>query len=268
MRARPTAFVGPVFLLLIAADMAVFAQPREASPLQIKPVCGALWPWSSKKAKKTPSPTPTPKRAVSQQSNSTATPAASATATAKPTPTPKRTPAANATIPVNELAEYENNSDEVRYMIDVALGLTTLNLDYRYGSSDPTNGGMDCSGFVYYVLSKCGVRDVPRDARDQYIWVRKAGDFQAVLGQSDDSFELNALKPGDLLFWGDPTLGSREPTITQTMIYLGREKSSGGRIMVGATEAGSYKDQLRSGVSVVDFQVRRAGADSENQSGP
>ena len=36
---------------------------------------------------------------------------------------------------------------------DMALELTTRNLDYKYGSADPATGGMDCSGFVYYVLT-------------------------------------------------------------------------------------------------------------------
>jgi hypothetical protein len=60
---------------------------------------------------------------------------------------------------------------------------------------------------------------------------------------------------------------SREPAITQTMIYLGHEKG-GQRIMVGAIEGGNYKDQLRSGVSVVDFRAQRAEANSDSQTGP
>ena len=61
---------------------------------------------------------------------------------------------------------------------------------------------------------------------------------------------------------------SREPAITQTMIYLGREKGTGQRIMVGAIEGGNYKDQPRSGVSIVDFKVQRAEASSDSQVGP
>src|SRR5439155_14545807 len=106
-----------------------------------------------------------------------------------------------ASIASSEISGYENYSAEVRRVIDLGLSLTTQNLGYKYGSADPANGGMDCSGFIYYVLSKCGLNDVPRDARDQYIWVRKTGNFQAVLGHRDDTFELDALKPGDLLFW-------------------------------------------------------------------
>ncbi len=60
---------------------------------------------------------------------------------------------------------------------------------------------MDCSGFIYYVLQQNGFPDVPRDSSQQYVWVRKAGNFNAVLSRKEDSFEFDALKPGDLLFW-------------------------------------------------------------------
>jgi cell wall-associated NlpC family hydrolase len=42
----------------------------------------------------------------------------------------------------------------VRQIIERGLDLTKQNLNYTYGSADPANGGMDCSGFVYYVLAK------------------------------------------------------------------------------------------------------------------
>ena len=60
---------------------------------------------------------------------------------------------------------------------------------------------MDCSGFIYYVLKQNGFPDVPRDSSQQYVWVRKAGNFYAVLSRKEDSFEFDDLKPGDLLFW-------------------------------------------------------------------
>src|SRR5205085_4246159 len=134
--------------------------------------------------------------------------------------------------------------------------------------ADPVNGGMDCSGFIYYVLSKCGVKDVPRDAREQYIWVRKAGTFQAVLAQRDDTFELDALKPGDLLFWASNYGISRDPDITQTMIYLGREKGSNQRLMVGASESASSMTQKKSGVGVFEFKVARPTRNSTEENGP
>ena len=77
-----------------------------------------------------------------------------------------------------EIAGYEKYSPEVRKVLDLSLDLTTRNLNYKYGSADPANGGMDCSGFVYYVLRQIGLKDVPRDAREQYVWVRKPENFR------------------------------------------------------------------------------------------
>ena len=165
-----------------------------------------------------------------------------------------------ATLPASEIAGYENYPPRIRQILDRSLSLTTQNLGYKYGSADPANGGMDCSGFVHYILSQTGMAEVPRDARELYIWLRKAGTFQAVLAHRDDSFELDALKPGDLLFWSGTYHTDRDPDITHTMIYLGREKGSNQRVMVGSSDGRSYKGQSRFGVSVFDFKVapRRA----------
>ena len=180
----------------------------------------------------------------------------------------KASHASNATISSAEISGYQNCRPEVRKIIDLGLSLTSQNLDYKYGSADPANGGMDCSGFIYYVLSKSGIKDVPRDAREQYVWVRKAGNFQAVLSQRDDTFELDALKPGDLLFWSHTYAVSRDPAITHTMIYLGRDKATNQRIMVGASDGRTYKGESRFGVSVFDFKVSGLGPTSGDQSGP
>ena len=188
----------------------------------------------------------------------------------KPTASPvaRKTGILRTTISMAEIADSPNYSPEVKKVIDLSLNLTTQNLGYKYASADPVNGGMDCSGFIYYVLSKCGVKDVPRDARQQYIWVRKAGNFQAVLAQRDDTFELDALTPGDLLFWASTYGVSRDPDITQTMIYLGRQMGTNQRIMIGASERLAYKGQSRSGVNIFDFKVGHARSKSNNEPGP
>jgi peptidoglycan DL-endopeptidase CwlO len=183
-------------------------------------------------------------------------------------PVTKKAGTPNATISVTEISDSKSYSPEVKKVIDLGLNLTTQNLGYKYASADPANGGTDCSGFIYYVLTRCGIKDAPRDAREQYIWVRKAGNFQAVLAQRDDSFELDALKPGDLLFWASSYGVSREPDITQTMIYLGREKGTNQRIMIGASERLASKGQSRSGVNVFDFKVERAKSKSNSEPGP
>ncbi len=144
---------------------------------------------------------------------------------------------------------------KVRQILDAGLALTKQNLGYTYGSADPANGGMDCSGFIYYVLKQNGFPDVPRDSSQQYVWVRKAGNFYAVLSRKEDSFEFDDLKPGDLLFWRGTYNIDRDPPITHTMIYLGREKRTNKRVMVGSSDGRTYDGKQRWGVSVFDFKM-------------
>jgi cell wall-associated NlpC family hydrolase len=114
---------------------------------------------------------------------------------------------------------------------------------------------MDCSGFIYYLLTENGFKDVPRDSSQQYVWVRKAGDFNVVLSRHEDTFELDALKPGDLLFWSGTYNIDRDPPITHTMIYLGREKRTKKRVMLGSSDGRTYDGKQRFGVSVFDFKM-------------
>jgi cell wall-associated NlpC family hydrolase len=215
--------------------------------------------------------TPTPGAAETPSPMPTPSPSPSETASISPSESKsKGTRGPVATISASEIAGYDNYPAEVRQVLDRALELTTENLDYKYGSADPASGGMDCSGFIYYVLSQGGMKEVPRDAREQYIWVRKARTFQAVLGHHDDTFELDDLKPGDLLFWSGTYHVDRDPAITHTMIYLGREKGTNQRIMVGSSDGRTYKGQSRFGVSVFDFKVtpRMTPGKSEEQLKP
>lgn len=180
----------------------------------------------------------------------------------------KKANATTSTIAASEIVDYDNDPVDVRKIIDLSVGLTTQNLHYKYNSASPANGGMDSSGFIYYVLSKAGIKDVPRDAREQYVWARKAGNFQAVLSQREDTFELDALKPGDLLFWANSYGVSRDPDVTHTMIYLGREKGRNQRIMVGSSDGWRFKGEQRNGVSVLDFKVGRAKNAKSDEPGP
>lgn len=162
--------------------------------------------------------------------------------------------AENATIGPRDLIEFDAQPARVRKLIEAALELTRQNLTYTYGSADPSNGGMDCSGFVYYVLRHQGFTDVPRAANEQYVWVRKADEFDAVLSKKKQSFELDALQPGDLLFWTGTYTTERDPPVTHAMIYLGTERETKQRVMVGSSDGRTYRGKSRWGVSVFDFQ--------------
>ena len=216
-----------------------------------------------KKVSPTPTPTATPK-SKSKRKKASPTPEAeespSATPSETPLPsTPERAPGKkgwpNVSLSPDAIDGYEKYPAKVRQILDAGLALTKENLGYTYGSADPKNGGMDCSGFVYYVLKQKGFPDVPRDSSEQYVWVRKAGNFNAVVGRKEDSFELDDLKPGDLLFWRGTYNIDRDPPITHTMIYLGREKRTNKRVMVGSSDGRTYDGKQRWGVSVFDFKM-------------
>ncbi|HYJ07325.1 MAG TPA: NlpC/P60 family protein [Chthoniobacterales bacterium] len=222
-----------------------------------------------RKTSPTPSPSPTesaspsPSLSVTPEANGTPTPASSAS----PSPSPKKK-GAPATISASEISGYENYSEQVRKITETALELTTRNLDYKYGSADPAQGGMDCSGFIFYVLSQNGVRDVPRDSSQQYVWLRKAGNFKAVNSRNENTFELDELVPGDLLFWTGTYAIERDPPITHAMIYLGRKKGTNQRIMVGASDGRTYEGESRYGVSIFDFKIPKPAKTNEGRMSP
>jgi peptidoglycan DL-endopeptidase CwlO len=237
---------------------------RKRSSAKATPTASPTASAKRKRASPTPSPTPTPKRkSKSKKASPTPTPSESPAAKETPSASPAETPEPargkkgwpNVSLSPDQIDGYENDSPKVRQIIDAGLALTKQNLGYTYGSADPKNGGMDCSGFVYYVLQQNGFPDVPRDSSQQYVWVRKAGDFNAVLSRKEDSFELDDLKPGDLLFWRGTYNIDRDPPITHTMIYLGREKRTNKRVMVGSSDGRTYDGKQRWGVSVFDFKM-------------
>jgi cell wall-associated NlpC family hydrolase len=192
------------------------------------------------------------------------TPSPAPSSSPTPSPTPKESPppivskkrgAPDATLTPDQIKGFENYPSRVQKLLASALELTARDLDYKYGSANPDNGGMDCSGFVYFVLKENGIDDVPRDSSEQYVWLRRARTFEAVLSRKEDSFELEDLKPGDLLFWTGTYSIERDPPITHAMIYLGREKKTGERVMVGASDGRVYHGESRYGVSVFDFKI-------------
>ena len=219
-----------------------------------------------KKASPSPSPSPTPKGKSKRKKPS---PSPSPATEESPSPTPVETPAPppslsrasgkkawpNVSLSPDEIADYDSYPSKVRQILDAGLALTKQNLGYTYGSADPKNSGMDCSGFIYHVLQQNGFADVPRDSSQQYVWVRKSGNFKAVVSRKEDSFELDDLKPGDLLFWRGTYNIDRDPPITHTMIYLGREKRTKKRVMVGSSDGRTYDGKQRWGVSVFDFKM-------------
>lgn len=178
-----------------------------------------------------------------------------AQATPSPSPSPSSTTADVSSLKPEDLRGFYNNPPEVQQLLTAALELTQQNLSYLYGSADPARGGMDCSGTIYFLLQKMGMSDVPRSASQQYVWVRRADVFHSVVSTRLDSFELDALRPGHLLFWTGTYSVDVDPPVTHTMIYLGKARSDGRPLMVGASDGRTFRGDKKFGVSVFDFVI-------------
>ena len=161
-----------------------------------------------------------------------------------------------------DIKGFDDQPAAVQHLLTDALALTKLGLEYKYGSDDPKNGGMDCSGTVYHLLLDADLKDVPRDSVGMYQWVWNSGQFRAVVGVKPDTFELGKLRPGDLLFWTGTYSVDRDPNVTHVMIYLGTSKLTGRRVMVGASDGRTFNGKPRNGVSVFDFVLPRPDATS------
>lgn len=157
-------------------------------------------------------------------------------------------------LSLTQLAGYGNYPPTVQQLIANAATLTEQHLTYTYGSADPKNGGMDCSGTIFFLLKESKVNDVPRQANEIYEWAWQKGQFYAVNGTDFDSFEFSKLKPGDLLFWTGTYDVKREPPITHVMMYLGKNQQNQ-PLMFGASDGRTYQGKQMWGVSVFDFKL-------------
>lgn len=167
-------------------------------------------------------------------------------------------PAITHPIPIAELENYSNYSSEVKQLITKALSLTQKNLTYLYGSADPKNGGMDCSGTIYFLLQSATSKEIPRQSDEMFVWLEKAGKLK----KAQHNFNVNEMKPGDLLFWSGTYNVKRNPPITHVMLYLGKN-SKNQPLMFGASDGRTYQGKKMWGVSVFDFLLPKA--DSKNK---
>src|SRR2546430_4644602 len=147
------------------------APPSPISPPKKKSVSPSPSASPSSRAKKKSSPTPEPSE--TPPPSPIPTPSPSPTATAAPEKGKRGAP--NATLSPEAISGFENYPPKGQQLLNSALELTTRNLDYKYWSADPDNGGVDCSGFVYFVLKQNGVGGVPRGSTRQKNPGRPAG---------------------------------------------------------------------------------------------
>jgi len=173
-------------------------------------------------------------------------------------------PVAVSTLSIDDLSGFESYPKQVQSLVQSALALTRLQLSYMHGSHEPNKGGMDCSGTVYHVLQFQGLKDVPRQSDEMCQWVEKKTQLHLTpTATAFDHAEFMNLKPGDLLFWTNTMATKRKLPVTHVMIYLGKLKKSGRRVVFGASDGRSFEGLRRSGVSVFDFHLPKAESTSK-----
>ncbi len=170
--------------------------------------------------------------------------------------------AAVTSLETEALANFEHYAPQIQELIRKALDLTKLNLTYTFGSADPKNGGMDCSGTIYHLLKDFGFQGVPRQSDEMAGWVQDRTLLHRIT--SADALtdpEFAGLQPGDLLFWsGTYVTAPRKIPVTHVMLYLGKLKKNGRHVVFGASDGRMYAGERRTGVSVFDFTLPRSNS--------
>jgi len=255
-------------LLLFSSGVSMLHSQSTASPEPVLPVVTTLdTPLTSPEAP-TPEPSPTP--TLIPAPSATPLPIPTITSTPVPTPAPSSTPTRAPTPLASalQLKGYASYPPEIQDLVQKCIALSNQGLSYQFGSADPAQGGMDCSGTIMHLLKSAGWKNLPRQSDGFYRWTWQNDTFTAVNGMTFNSFEWSKLKPGDLLFWVG-TYGvdkKRDPAISHVMLYLGEEVSTGRRVMFGASENRRYQDKRRSGVGIFDFVLPKSvNPESRNQ---
>ncbi len=172
--------------------------------------------------------------------------------------TPAAVPSTN--ITEIDLKEFAQSPPEVQKLIRGALQLAIMKLKYLYGSADPANGGVDCSGTIFYLLKENGLKAIPRDSTGFYKWIWQNGKFHSVISSNPASFEFQHLKPGDLLFWIGTYDVKRDPPISHVMLYLGTHVITKERLMMGASSSQIYKGAAaKEAVAVTTWNLSKVG---------
>lgn len=154
-----------------------------------------------------------------------------------------------ASLRPSDITGFQKLPDRIQLLIEESVALSRRHLPYKLGADDPSEGGLDCSGFVHYALQRAGMLNIPRSSSDLCAWVRNSGRFYRVRTQSATTRELDQLKPGDLLFW---TRGSASVNdVCHVTVYLGRRASDNRHIMAGA----SNRRDRNGGGAIYEFFV-------------
>ncbi|MEX2580918.1 MAG: NlpC/P60 family protein [Verrucomicrobiales bacterium] len=144
-------------------------------------------------------------------------------------------------------------SDEMLRLIAVlrarAEHLSRFGLSYKFGGDHPSEGGMDCSGTMKFLIAELGFKDMPRTSYHQYGWLRQHRTLQHTKSIPEHMGGRKGIKPGDLIFWGGTYNSGHR--VSHVMIYLG-QGGDGTHYMFGAR--GKKKRGLNgSGVDIFEL---------------
>lgn len=159
-----------------------------------------------------------------------------------------------------DLQGFDELPEPVRKVLARAAELSRMRLGYKFGSANPDAGGMDCSGTIQRLLRDAGFPQAPRQSDAIYRWVWQDSRVYPVLGVNDKTFELDRLRPGDLLFWTGTYKVERAVPISHVMLYLGALRGDKRPVMFGASDGRTFEGRSRFGVGVFDFLEPRTNA--------
>lgn len=157
-------------------------------------------------------------------------------------------------IEKNESEESSADKPTLSRLREEAHKLADEGLTYKFGSDDPGDGGLDCSGAMQYLLTKIGIEDVPRTSYNQYYWLKKKKMLDDVYGKNASSKMLKKLAPGDLIFWGGTWKSGHR--VSHVMLYMGYHPDEDKHYVFGA-RGKSSKGMLGNGVDVFELDPDR-----------
>lgn len=172
-----------------------------------------------------------------------------------------------AIIATDSLMEFDSLPEDRKKLIRGAIRVAADSpwLPYRFGGSSPADGGFDCSGAMFFVMTQAGLQP-PRTSANQFLWIKDNNRLIEITPEVKalEDPKMAKLRPGDLLFWGGTYAPSdgRTVNITHVALFLGREKKDGNAVMINATDGRSYRGTKANGFGVYDFRLPREGGKS------
>ncbi|MCB1086963.1 MAG: C40 family peptidase [Verrucomicrobiae bacterium] len=146
----------------------------------------------------------------------------------------------------------EATIDELRRRAEY---LSSRGLTYKFGGDHPSEGGMDCSGTMQFLLKSMGFPDIPRTSYDQYQWLAEKGTLKKVGFWHSPEKAVRSLRPGDLIFWGGTYDSGHK--VSHVMVFLGQSRA--GKYYIFGARGKSVKGLNGSGVDIFELDPRDGG---------